>query len=206
MIRSITFAGEYGSGRREMGSIVAGRLGWRLIDSALIEEIARTAHVDPAVVRQYDECVDPWLHRMRKALWRGGYEGVVTTTEQDLLDAESVAALTRCVIESAAKMGDCVIVGRASQCILQDREDTFHVFVYGPFERRVERVARSARPGEDPAEMVRATDRMRQAYIRRLFDQEWTNPHLYDLMLCMTIGETAVVEAVLAAVRSYGAK
>jgi cytidylate kinase len=206
MIRSITFAGEYGSGRREIGARVAQRLGWRLIDKALIEEIARTAHIDPEVVRQYDECVDPWLHRMRKALWRGGYEGVVTTTEQDLFDAESIAALARCVIESAAKIGDCVIIGRAGQCILQEREDTFHVFIYGPFARRVENVARSAKPGENPEELVRATDHMRQAHVRRFFGQEWTNPHLYDLMLCMTIGDAAAVEAVLAAVRSYGQK
>jgi cytidylate kinase len=206
MIRAITFGGEYGCGRREIATRVAEQLGWRLIDSALIEEIARTAHVDPAVVRQFDECVDPWLHRMRKALWRGGYEGVVTTTAEDVFDAEAIAELARCVIQSAASLGDCVIVGRGGQCILQDRDDALHVFLYGPFERRVARVARTAKPGENPEEMVRATDRMRHAYIRRFFNQEWTNPHLYDLMLCMTIGEAAAVDAVLAAVRSHGGK
>ena len=40
--------------------------------------------------------------------------------------------LTRRIIEEAAEIGDCVIVGRGSQCILQQREDTFHVFIYAP--------------------------------------------------------------------------
>jgi len=40
----------------------------------------------------------------------------------------------------------------------------------------------------------------REAYIRRHFGQEWTNPHLYDLMLCSSMGEAAAVAAILAAV------
>ena len=114
MIRTVTIGGEYGSGRAEIARRLAEKLGWRLLDNALIQQIASTAHVDPSLAMRYDECIDSFLHRMHKALWRGGYEGVASTTESDVFDADTMAELSRCVIESAAKEGNCVIVGRAA--------------------------------------------------------------------------------------------
>jgi cytidylate kinase len=206
MIRTITIGGEHGSGRTPIARRLADRLGWRLLDSALIEQIAREAHVDPAVAKTLDECLDSWMHRMHRALWRGGYEGVATAVESESLDADAVASRARCLIESAASEGQCVVVGRGGQCILQDRPDVFHVFVYAP---RTERIARLRREtGEQGGVEARmdSIDRVRHAYIRRHFGQEWTDVHLYDLMLSTIMGEEAVVETVLAAIAGAGAR
>lgn len=200
MIRTVTIGGEYGSGRAEIARQLAGKLGWRLLDNALIQQIASTAHVDPAVAMQFDECIDSFLHRMHKALWRGGYEGVASATEDDVFDADKMVELSRCIIESAAKEGNCVIVGRGGQCVLQERGDVFHVFVYAPRAERIERVRREGKPGDDPEAQIEFVDHRRSAYIRRYFGQEWTNRHLYDLMLCASMGEAAAVAAILAAI------
>jgi cytidylate kinase len=202
-IRAITIGGEYGSGRAEIAERVANRLGWRLVDNCLIEDIARTAHVDPEVARRFDERTDPWLHRLHKALWHGGYEGVVTTTEAGF-DADAMAAAARLVIEQAAMQGHCVIVGRGAQCVLQQREEVFHVFVYAPREKRIERLRRREKPGTDVEALLDDWDRRRQNYARRYFGQEWTNHHLFDLMLCSAMGQQAAVAAILAAVGKYG--
>ncbi len=201
-VRAITIGGEYGSGREDIGANVAQRLGWRLVDNCLIEDIAREAHVDPEVARRYDERTDPWFHRLRKALWHGGFEGVVSRTEADF-DADSVAAFAHAVIEQAADQGSCVIVGRGGQCILQSRDEVFHVFVYAPRHERLARLRRRKPTEPDPEGLMDAWDRRRDTYIRRYFNQDWKNPHLYDLMLCSTIGENAAAAAILAAVEQY---
>lgn len=200
MIRTVTIGGEYGSGRTEIARQLAEKLGWRLLDNALIRQIASAAHVDPSLAARYDECIDSLLHRMHKALWQGGYEGVASATESAAFDADTMAELSRCVIESAAKEGNCVIVGRGGQCVLQEREDVFHVFVYAPLAERIERVRREEGPGVEPEAQIDSVDHRRSAYIRRYFGQEWTNRHLYDLMLCSSMGEAAAVEAILAAI------
>ncbi len=199
-IRIITVGGEYGSGRAQIARAAARELGWNLVDSSLIESISRAAHVDCETARHYDECIDSWFHRLRKALWHGGYEGVATSTEAGF-DAEAMAALAHRVIEEAANQGGCVIVGRGGQCILQGRQDAFHVFVYAPRRERLERVISEHGPVADAEDLMDGWDRRREAYIRRHFGQEWTNPHLYDLMLCSSMGETTAVAAILAAVR-----
>ena len=97
-------------------------------------------------------------------------------------------------------MGNCVIVGRASQCILQQRSDAFHVFVYAPRAERLHRVrSRHASVAEAEAALGRA-DQERAALIRRYFDQDWSNRHLYDMMISSTLGEEAVVATILTAI------
>lgn len=201
MIRTITIGGEHGSGREEIARLLAEELGWKLLDNALIEEIAAMAHVDPSVAKRYDECIDPWLHRVQKALWRGGYEGVVTTSDSDIPDADAIADCARCIIESAAREGGRVIVGRGGQCVLQDYPDAFHVFIYAPRRERVERLRRMLGPNADVNAAVDSMDNIRRAYIRRHYGQEWTDHHLYDLMICSSMGESAAIAAILAAIK-----
>lgn len=199
MTRVITIGREYGSGGGTIAQILAGRLGWRLVDNSLIAEIAATAKVNPALIQRYDECLDPWFHRLVKALWRGGYEGVATRVEADMLDADAVAALWHGVIEEAAAIGNCVTVGRGGQCILQEREDAFHVFVYAPIQEKVQRLRDRGLTGENLEAVAEETDRRRAAYIRRHFGQDWTNLHLYDLMLCSRLGLEPAASTILCA-------
>jgi cytidylate kinase len=199
MIRVITISREYGSGGGTVARMLAERLGWKLVDQSLISEIARTAKVNPDVAKRFDESVDPWFHQLNKALWHGGFEGVATRVDSDLFDAEAMAALCRRVLEEAATIGHCVTVGRGGQCILQKREDAFHVAIYAPMAERVERIRDRIPAGTDPVAYARETDRRRSAYIERYFRQDVTNRHLYDLMICSSIGLDVATATILCA-------
>ena len=187
-IRAITISREYGSGGGIIARILAHRLGWRLVDSALIDEIARIANVNPQIAARLDESVDPWFHRLTKALWRGGYEGSATFVLADVFDADAMVSLCQRIITEAAEIGQCVIVGRGGQCILQDRQDVFHVSVYAPLGQRIDRLRDRKPPGMDLAALAQETDRRRAAYIRRYFGQDWTDRHLYNLAICSSCG------------------
>ena len=74
MFRLITIEREYGCGAGSIAAQLSGRLGWKLWDQLLTEEIARLAHVDQSAVRRCDERMDSRLHRLAKSFWRGSYE------------------------------------------------------------------------------------------------------------------------------------
>lgn len=199
MIQVITISREFGSGGSLIANILAMRLNWKLVDDPVVAELAKAADIDPNVAVRYDECVDPWFYRMVKAIWRGGYEGGVTRPNSEAFDADAMAALWHRTIQEAAEIGDCIIVGRGAQCILQDRKDVFHVSVYAPFEDRI-RLLREMLPGRDDYEVLaEETDKRRAAYIQRYFSQDWTNRHLYNLMICSTIGLEEVANVILLA-------
>jgi cytidylate kinase len=198
MYRVITIAREFGSGGAAIAGMIAERLKWRLVDNALVMAIAAAAKVDPALARRYDEKVDSWLHRVsRRGLAHGAFEAVVANTE--IFDAETVAALSKSLIHEAHRRGDCVIVGRGAQCILQQFPDVFHVFIYAPWAERVKRVRERLPAERDPAGLIEETERVRERYVRLFHACERNDPHLYHLMVSSAIGEEAVAAAILCA-------
>ena len=58
MYRIITVEREYGSGGGEIACELAKRLGWKVWDRALTEEIAKVANVECSTVERCEERVD----------------------------------------------------------------------------------------------------------------------------------------------------
>jgi hypothetical protein len=200
MFRIVTIAREYGSGGAGIAQLLADRLDWKLLDRCLVEKIAQLARVDPKLAEQYDERPDPWINRIVRALWQGGLiRGTMAGPMPELFDAGTMISLSRQVIEEAAIIGHCVVVGRASQCILQQRSDAFHVFIYAPRDERLRRI-RSRHASRAEAELaLEARDQERAALIRRYFNQDWANRHLYDLLISSKLGDEKVLATVLCA-------
>jgi len=202
MFRVLTVAREYGSGGGRIARRVAEKLGWNLLDKALVDAIATSAQVDSDLARRYDERVDSWLHRVsRRSLWRGAFEGVATVTEAEFFDAETTSALARNLIVEAHSRGNCVIVGRGAQCILQNRKDVLHVFIYAPWAERIARVRTRVGPSADLEQSIHRTDRQRADFIRLYFGCDWNNPHLYHMLISSEIGEETVAGIIIEALQ-----
>jgi cytidylate kinase len=198
--RVLTVAREFGSGGAEIARQLAERLGWSLLDNALVLRIAQAAQVDPDLARRFDERVDPWLHRVaRRGLSAGAFEGVPEPIGLSAFDAGTMASIASTVIREAHRQGNCVIIGRGGQCALHGQDDVFHVFVYAKLAARVERARRRPDAPTEIDKWVTEMDLMRSRYVHHNFGCDWANPHLYQMMIDSTIGETATVSAVLAA-------
>ena len=202
MFRVLTVASECGAGGSIIAKMVAETLGWHLLDRELIEAVARTAHVDTETVGRYDEHVESWWHRFN----RGGlqaaaiYAGVACADAQ-LFDADAVADITRQAISEAADTGSCVIVGRGAQCVLQNRPDVLHVFVYGPWSERASRVRGRQQSVCDVGELIRRKDQERASYVRTYYGCDWKDPHLYQMIISSHIGIENVAWLIVEAVQ-----
>jgi cytidylate kinase len=174
------------------------RLGWKLLDKDIIDAIAYAAHVDLSVVRHYDEHVDSWLRRinqqaMRSAALAAGLE----LGDNAVFDAQEMVKISQKIIEKAHADGNCVIVGRGSQCVLQHQPDVFHVFVYAPCLERIARLRDRLEPGANIEQRIRTVDGERAKYLQQFFGKCWTNPHLYDLMISSRLDEEFTARAIL---------
>jgi cytidylate kinase len=200
--RVVTVAREYGSGGAAIAAKVAHLIGYELLDRALIERIAAAAHVDRGTAERLDEQVERWAARLGRALWYGGIDAVAPVDRDGVVDADRMAVLARRVIEEAADVGGCVIVGRGAQCVLRERSDTFNVFVYASIPNRIERLRRRLGETADVEQVIEEMDRERSAYVRRYFSQSWLDPRLYDLMVNAAIGEDAAAAAIRTALQT----
>jgi cytidylate kinase len=88
------------------------------------------------------------------------------------------------VIFEVAKKGNAVFFGKGSQLLLNSFSCALHVLVTGSMEKRIERIVRERGVGREIAEkMIERTDHDKRAYFRFAFNEDWLNPHLYDLIL-----------------------
>lgn len=195
-IRVITIAREYGSGGGAIGQELARRLGWKLLDRELILELACRAHVQPSDVSQMDEHASSFIERVLNAFWLG-HAYVWSGPAPDVVDSDYLAALTAIVIRQAAKLGQCVIVGRGAQCVLRGDEAAFHVFVYGSREEKLRRIQSRHRTLPECEMALDEIDRTRAAYIRSYYRCDWADRHLYNLMINSDISINRAVSLIL---------
>ena len=197
MIKIVTIEREYGSGGGEIAHQLADRLGWKLWDQLLTEEIARLANCPKAVVAVREERTDPLYYRLFKSFLRGSFEGSINAHKLNLVDSESILKFTQKVVLHAAGKGNCVIVGRGSQYFLEDRDDTLRVFLYASRREKVRRVVAQGKSESEAEELVNTVDHDRVAFIQKYFGVEWPTRCLYHLMLNTAVGEDTVVRTIL---------
>jgi cytidylate kinase len=197
MITIITVEREYGSGGSEIAQLLSERLGWKLWDHLLTEEIARLARCPKAVVEVREERNDPLYYRLFKSFLRGSYEGSINAHKLNLVDSETIVKLTERVVRHAASAGKCIIVGRGSQHFLQDNPETLRVFLYAPRGDKVRRVVSRGKTEREAQELVDTVDRDRVDFIQRYFHVEWPSRSVYHIMLNTSVGEGTVVQAIL---------
>jgi cytidylate kinase len=199
MFNVITISREYGSGGGTLAEMLARSLGWKLVNQSLVEEVAKRAKVDPETAARLDESIDPWFYRLVKGLWQGGYEGLATAADTNLVDSEAMARLAGETIREAASLGQCVIVGRGGQCILRQRNKVFHVSVFGLHQQKMERMRDRIAPGTDAERFMEETDRRRAAYIQRFYGEDWKDRRLYHLVISSVLGLETVRDTILCA-------
>jgi cytidylate kinase len=201
MVRVITVDREYGSGGAEIARALADRLGWKLWDQALTNEIARYMECDCRVVEDHEEKRDPLYYRLLKSFMRGSYEGSQNIHRVQMADTDCIRQVTERVVKQAVAGGNCVIVGRGSAYYLQDRPDVFHVFIYAPRKDKIRRLRARGKNAEDAAHLAETVDSERAAFIKQYFNVDWPDRSKFHLMVNSAVGEKAAVDTILHSIK-----
>jgi cytidylate kinase len=204
MIRVITIEREYGSGGAEIAKRIANRLGWKLWDQLLTNEIARQMECECRVVEEHEEKRDPLYHRLLMAFMRGSFEGSLNAPRLKMADTDCVREVAERVVKHAAEEGNCVIVGRGSAHYLQNRRDAFHVFVFAPLNEKIRRLEAGGKSESEAIQLAETVDRDRAAFIKQYFGVEWPGRHRFDLMINSTVGEETAVDIILNSIELLG--
>jgi len=173
----ITIGREYGSGGREIGKLVADKLGIPFYDKEILTRAAEESGLCKEVFEHHDEKASVG------SMLSGTQMGTVGMGVQMPLNQRVFLAQFDTITKLAAE-GDCVIVGRCADYVLKDLPNVTHVFLYASLERRIERIMRVENVSRDTArELIRKTDKQRKNYYNFFADGNWGLRSNYDLML-----------------------
>jgi len=112
-------------------------------------------------------------------------------------DTDRMIAMMEEIAGNIAEQGNAVIVGRGAPYFLCDREDTFRVFTYAPYDEKIRRVLAMGRKRDEAEDLVNNVDKERIAYIKHYFNADWPTRSLYHLMINTVVGDENVIAMIL---------
>jgi cytidylate kinase len=206
-VRLITVSASYGAGGSVVAPALAKRLGLPFLQRVTTSEghLAPPGPCDEQLTEEEVKAtpVHRLLAHFTQAMPAGPTQSPPSTHHQDEhLRGHGEAGIHRLL----AAAGGGVILGRAAAVVL-GKDRGFHVRLDGPAGRRVAQGAVVEGITQEQArERLRAADKARTAYVRRLYRCDPADASLYHLVLDSTaIPLDTVIELILVAARAHSA-
>lgn len=180
----ITISREYGAGGSSLAKLVSDRLGWRVVDNQLVDEVAARSGLTPEEVRDREERGPTFGERVARALTVATPE-LLTPTTAELPEAEEMrlVRITEQVVAEAA-VNHAVLVGRAASAVIGRRDDALHVKLVASVAHRSGVIAlRFGVTAAAAEKRVYDTDKHRARYHRQYYNRDWNDPRAYHLVL-----------------------
>ncbi len=195
MSRVITVGRQFGSGGRDVGQKIAAALNIPYYDKELVEKAAEKSNMSSEAVKEIDERA---TNSLLYSIVTGGFgmKGLNTPLFYEMPMNDKFFIAQSEVIKELAREGDCVVVGRCADYVLENEKnvDVFSLFVYAPLEFRTMRVARDLKLTENRAkEHIQKTDKQRRTYYDYYTSRSWGNMTNYDL--CINTGKIGIDNA-----------
>lgn len=182
-MKIITISREFGSGGRELGQRLASLTGFAYYDHEIITTIANQKGLSETFL---DYTLDSTNYNPLPIHNARSFSFISQSNKKVELLLEE-----KNVIEEIARLGkDFIIVGRNADIILQEY-NPFTVFVCAQMDAKVQRCIDRAKSGvkvsvREVVHQIKRIDSARRASRRILTDEEWGNPHSYQLVVNTT--------------------
>ncbi len=191
----ITISREFGAGGGTIGKKVAERLGYYYCDKDIILKAAyASGSLTPEEVRRFDE----------KVPFEFGFGQSLFNFYNKPLNEKLFAAQKEAILQ-VGERGNCVIVGRNANVILQEFDRTLHIFVSATPYFRIEHMKQKM-PGmteEQIVNQMRGVDRARNKYCAYYTNTQFGQADYYDLCLkSSTLGIDGCVDLICQAAQS----
>jgi cytidylate kinase len=186
----ITIARQFGAGGKKLGTLVAEKLGFTLIDEEIIEMVAMKANVSVDTVDAVaQETGDTgYLTRILTKLgpFRKGYVQVAMEKKPGYIDGNLYLSLLHKVIPQIAEQDNVVILGRGGQYILAEHANTYHYLMIADMEQRIHFMMENYQLDRKQAQLVVEKQRKRRLNLYRHFGRtDYDQPGLYEMVFNM---------------------
>ena len=178
----VTIAREHGSSGKQIGKLVAEKLGIPFYYKEMIALAAQESGLDKEFISDINANAPNMLHSLYLS----------TDIIQQAITAQDK------IIHKIADNGSCVIVGRAADYVLRDYPNVIKVFIYATEEYRINRVMEVyGDTFEEAKKNIRRSDNARAAYYKNISGQNWGEASAYNLCIDSSVGVEASAELIL---------
>ncbi len=179
----ITISRQFGTGGHEIGAELAKRLGVKLLDKQILNEVARRFCVVEDAVEKIEARNPLWRDDFtqfyRSYMAGAEYNGAEhDRTSRELFEAQASA------IRKIAGEESCIIIGRCGFHIFRDHPNCLKIFIHADTDCRKRRIATKYDISEhDAAAMVVDNDFSRELYTKTFTGSDWQDARNYDISI-----------------------
>ncbi len=179
----ITISREFGSGGETISRLIAEKTGFLLVNKEMILKGLTSYGLEESELN-----VDENLTNTTNGL---------TST----IPRQYISALHEYLYDLAIRES-LVILGRGGQILFHDFPPALHVKIISPLQKRASRVARLYKLQKTATlKLITEQDENRKKYILQLFNKDWLNPDLYNLII--NTGEISLEDAADIVVKAF---
>lgn len=182
MNRIITISRQFGSGGREIGRRVAEELGLAYYDQEIVSELSERTAYTKEYLQEIDQ-IDP-LPLMPITIAQSFAQTIdpISEMNHDIFQRQSE------LIQELAERSDCVIVGRAADYLLRDKQQLFRLFIVADDDFKLKRCLEKGEvDGERNTKQlqrdIKKVDKRRARFYEFYTHQTWGDPINYDLVI-----------------------
>jgi cytidylate kinase len=178
----ITISRQFGSGGREIGAKLAGKLGVPFYDNELITRAAKeSGFAEEAFENAEKKASNSLLYSIAMGMNSYGNQDIGFTHLS--LDDQLYLAQSNAIRKIAAE-GPCVIVGRCADYVLRDVSNVIHIFIWADIAARKKRAVKFYQVKENKAEEeILKIDKRRANYYNYHADGKWGKAENYHLSI-----------------------
>lgn len=153
----VTVSRQFASMGRTIAAKMSERLGIEFLDRDIVAETARRMQHSVSAVSDEEENAGPCLFRKKYPFNTGIYN--IT---------DEIFYIQKNIISDAAKKESCIIVGRCADSILSDFKNRLNIYIYAPFEKRLDNCINELKMDEKTAvRTIKEIDRARTNYQKK---------------------------------------
>ncbi|MGD8253000.1 MAG: cytidylate kinase-like family protein [Syntrophobacterales bacterium] len=191
----IVVSRSFASGGRELGRMLARRLGYHYVDKSLFQNIAQDLHVSEGTLESFEQSREYRISNLFANLFSKSYIQRIVGYDKTVVEESEYQEKLQSLILGVAKEDGAVIIGRAAHYFLRDMKNCYRFRLIAPMEYRKKYVVEKL--GVTPSQAQRVLERKdrNQAWFHRsVCGEEHDSPLLFHLTVNM--GEVSLDKAV----------
>ena len=193
----ITIGRQFGSGGREIGYMVADKLGIKLYDKEMLQRAAQDSGICEELFESHDEKPsNSFLYSLVMDTYSMGYSG---STYNDMPINHKIFLAQFDAIKKIANEGPCILVGRCADYALEGYPNLLSVFIHADLDARIKRIAKKYDLTDAKAkDLIIKTNKKRASYYNYYTDKRWGDADSYDVCLDSSVlGLEGTAEAII---------
>lgn len=149
----VTITREFGSMGRPIARLMAEMLDIEYYDRDIVDETAKSLNLPVSVVSNEEEAAKSFFN-MKHPLGQGTSE-----IQDNIFNAQQQ------VMNELVEKHSCIVVGRCSDYLFKDYKNSLHIYIYAPYEKRLENCINSLflKP-EEAKKTISEVDKARTYY------------------------------------------